>query len=220
MNISAAKSLIHVAVQIREPLLQAGACAALQQAGDIVQVDTGGTPQPVQVLVVDGAAVPTLSQHLATGAQTYAGARVLVVVASARNHAIECAFRHGIHGVILNTASVEDFIAGVKSVARGDFFLCSELARQAHLPGRNTLTTREDDVMQLLAQGLCNKSIARQLDIAAETVKFHVKSIMVKLNASSRTEAASIAISQGLTEHFALSLPKWKAPASHSRCHA
>lgn len=198
---------IQVAIRIKEPLLQAGICATLRQAG-IAVLDAGATPERVDVLLVDGSVLPALSQHLADSPPAYAGARVLVVVASARNHAIECAFKRGIHGVILSTATVDELLNGVQTVARGNQYLCAVLARQAHLPSRDALTSREDDVLQLLSQGLCNKSIGRNLDIATETVKFHVKAIMVKLNAVTRTEAASIAISHGMTEHFALSLPK------------
>lgn len=63
---------------------------------------------------------------------------------------------------------------------------------------REPLTTREEDVLQLLARGLCNKSIAGRLGIAVGTVKAHVKSIFGKLEASSRTEAASIATELGI----------------------
>ncbi|MEX1019026.1 MAG: response regulator transcription factor, partial [Litorilinea sp.] len=51
------------------------------------------------------------------------------------------------------------------------------------------LTPREMDVLQLLAQGLPNKSIARELAVSEHTVKFHMNSILSKLNAQSRTEA-------------------------------
>jgi len=63
---------------------------------------------------------------------------------------------------------------------------------------RDQLTAREDQVLQLLARGLCNKTIARQLGIAVGTVKTHVKGIMAKLDASSRTEAARIAAEKGI----------------------
>ena len=51
------------------------------------------------------------------------------------------------------------------------------------------LTPREDEVLQLLAQGMTNKAIAHQLGITDHTVKFHVNAIMTKLNAQSRTDA-------------------------------
>jgi two-component system, NarL family, nitrate/nitrite response regulator NarL len=51
------------------------------------------------------------------------------------------------------------------------------------------LTAREQEVLQLLAEGLPNKAIARRLEISEHTVKFHVNAILGKLNAQSRTEA-------------------------------
>lgn len=60
------------------------------------------------------------------------------------------------------------------------------------------LTPREIEVLQLLAQGLPNKTIARQLHISEHTAKFHVSAIMVKLGAASRTEAVTRAARRGL----------------------
>lgn len=61
-----------------------------------------------------------------------------------------------------------------------------------------TLTPREITVLQMLAEGLGNKTIARRLSISEHTVKFHVSSIFTKLNASSRTEAVTLGARQGL----------------------
>jgi DNA-binding NarL/FixJ family response regulator len=61
-----------------------------------------------------------------------------------------------------------------------------------------TLTPREIDVLQLLAEGLSNKSIAERLGISDQTVKFHVASIMSKLGASNRTDAVRLALRRGL----------------------
>jgi DNA-binding NarL/FixJ family response regulator len=60
------------------------------------------------------------------------------------------------------------------------------------------LTSRESEVLQLLAQGLANKQIAVSLGISEHTVKFHVSSIYSKLGAASRTEAVSIGARRGL----------------------
>ena len=61
-----------------------------------------------------------------------------------------------------------------------------------------TLTQREADVLQLLAQGRSNKDIARRLTITEGTAKTHVKAILTKLDAMSRTEAVAIAHKRGL----------------------
>jgi DNA-binding NarL/FixJ family response regulator len=60
------------------------------------------------------------------------------------------------------------------------------------------LTPREREVLELLAEGLSNKLIARRLQISEHTVKFHVSSIYAKLGASSRTEAVSQGARRGL----------------------
>ena len=60
------------------------------------------------------------------------------------------------------------------------------------------LTRRETDVLQLLAEGLPNKSIAARLDVSDQTVKFHVASILSKLGATNRTDAVRRALRRGL----------------------
>ncbi len=60
------------------------------------------------------------------------------------------------------------------------------------------LTRREIEVLQLLAEGLPNKSIAQRLSVSDQTVKFHVSSICGKLGASNRTEAVHLALRRGL----------------------
>jgi DNA-binding NarL/FixJ family response regulator len=59
------------------------------------------------------------------------------------------------------------------------------------------LTSREQDVLELIAQGLTNKAIGQQLQIKESTVKFHVNSILTKLDAQSRTEAVVLATRLG-----------------------
>jgi len=73
------------------------------------------------------------------------------------------------------------------SAARGDYIAPTE-----------PLTTRENEVLQLLARGLTNRAIAQELGITQHTVKFHVNAIMSKLGAQSRTEAVVRATQLGL----------------------
>jgi len=64
--------------------------------------------------------------------------------------------------------------------------------------GSLVLTAREEDVLRLAASGASNKAIARELGISAHTVKFHMGTILEKLNATSRTEAVMHAVKLGL----------------------
>jgi len=79
-----------------------------------------------------------------------------------------------------------------------DAFLVAAVAEAADQPPAEALTPREIDVLELLAEGLSNKGIARRLGISDQTVKFHVASICGKLGAANRTDAVRRAVRRGL----------------------
>ena len=115
-------------------------------------------------------------------------------------------------GALRRDATADEIVAAVTAVAGGlialdrrvaaDLLISPERATLAaeRLPGTGdeTLTARELEVLQLLAQGLPNKLIAQRLHISEHTAKFHVSAIMTKLNAASRTEAVTVAARRGL----------------------
>ena len=101
------------------------------------------------------------------------------------------------------SVSPAELMVAVRAVRRGQRVLSPAVrtaidrnARQA--PLRETLTPRERALLQLMAQGLDNRSISLQLDITVPTVKFHVTNIMAKLNASNRTAAVLAALREQL----------------------
>ncbi len=116
----------------------------------------------------------------------------------------------GIQGYLLPDATPEEIGAALRSVVAGLTVIDSRampllLERRGPVevppePGAEyeTLTPREREVLQLIAQGLPNKTIARELGISEHTVKFHVGSILSKLEASSRAEALARAARLGL----------------------
>ncbi|MCA1615145.1 MAG: response regulator transcription factor [Acidobacteria bacterium] len=65
-------------------------------------------------------------------------------------------------------------------------------------PGREALTPREREVLEMLAEGLSNKEIAWRLNISEHTVKFHLASVFAKLDVSTRTEAVMQGLRRGL----------------------
>lgn len=220
---------ITVFLYIAEPLLQMGARAALEQVVDIdvLEGDLSGIPGAVEVIVADETGAHLLAKDTkCLRGQNQFRARILVITKLAREHAVRQALHCGIHGFVLTSSPVSDFLMAVRTLSRGEIYLCPPVAQQLScVAGRVVLTGREDDVLRLLARGLCNKSIARQLEIAVGTVKTHVKAIMSKLNASSRTEAASIATSVGLIDVpdkaaplsrlVPDSHPAWRSPPLH-----
>lgn len=108
-------------------------------------------------------------------------------------------------GWLLRDASAEELSAAVRAVAAGIVVLAPSIAREVTRPAPDVdtrdapaLTGRESEVLRLVAAGLPNKTIARELGISEHTVKFHVGSILAKLDARSRTEAVTLAARRGL----------------------
>jgi DNA-binding NarL/FixJ family response regulator len=92
-------------------------------------------------------------------------------------------------------------LAAARTIASDvDAFVVAPAPSRRETTPAETLTPRELEVLQILAEGLSNKAIARRLGISDQTVKFHVASIGGKLGAQNRTEAVRIAIQRGLIE--------------------
>jgi len=111
--------------------------------------------------------------------------------------------RAGAIGYLLKDASGEELVKAIKSAAAGQVHLspqaAARLVRDVRAPDHpQTLTSRETDVLKLLAQGQSNKEIAQALAIGEKTVHSHVSNILAKLNVPSRTQAALYAIRTGL----------------------
>jgi DNA-binding NarL/FixJ family response regulator len=119
------------------------------------------------------------------------------------------ALRYGARAVLPRDAQPEEIVAAVQAAATGLSVLhldmsapllpyLTGLGRSEAATQTEALTPREVEVLSMLAEGAGNKIIARRLGISEHTVKFHVGSIMGKLNASSRTEAVTAGIRRGL----------------------
>src|SRR5436309_13781904 len=106
-------------------------------------------------------------------------------------------------GALLRTdASPGQIIQAVQSTSAGLLTFDSTLIPQPDWPADLTeeLTPRETEVLALLAEGLVNREIALRLSISEHTIKFHIRSILGKLGASTRTEAVTRGLRHGLIE--------------------
>ncbi|MSQ32514.1 MAG: response regulator transcription factor [Dehalococcoidia bacterium] len=108
-------------------------------------------------------------------------------------------------GVLLRDASIDTIVAAAKAISSGlavidpDFVLyAKQVPEITPSPLKETLTPREMEILELIAEGLPNKTIAQRLKITDHTVKFHINSLLEKLSAHSRTEAVAIAARSGL----------------------
>jgi len=111
----------------------------------------------------------------------------------------------GISGILSRQVEGQPLLAAMKAIVEGLTVIDSRFAETLLTvpesipePLEEPLTPRELEVLQLLAQGMANKSIASRLEISEHTVKFHVNSILSKFGAQSRTEAVSLGTRFGL----------------------
>jgi len=111
----------------------------------------------------------------------------------------------GVEGLLLRETSAEQLLAAITAVSQGLTVITADLSPQLlsapptpALDSAEALTSREQEVLQLVAEGLTNKAIAQALSISEHTVKFHINTIMGKLNAPSRTAAVVRATRLGL----------------------
>lgn len=113
------------------------------------------------------------------------------------------ALRAGAIGYLLKDTEAEELRRAIKAAAEGQVQLspqaAARLVREVRAPEHTaTLSERETDVLRLLAQGHSNKVLSQALGISEKTVKAHITSILTKLNATSRTQAALYAVRAGL----------------------
>lgn len=135
----------------------------------------------------------------------YPDSRVPVVVLLNDPDLAQTIWQGGIRAIVSRSAPPAKLAAACNAVVQGLAVLDEQFIAAALTPQFDEdigpvepLTPRESEVLQLIAQGLPNKSIARNLQISEHTVKFHVNAILSKLGAQSRTEAVVLASRAGL----------------------
>lgn len=128
-------------------------------------------------------------------------ARIIILTTSAGDIQALRAFKAGAVGYLLKNLLRTELIDTVRLVHAGRRRIPPEIAQQlAEHSADDALTPRELDVLRAIADGRSNKTIASELNIAEHTVKNHVKSILSKLDANDRTDAAMIALRRGYIE--------------------
>ena len=206
----------------RQPIARAGLRGLLGDLGDvtIIGVTTGlreaaaaaAEARPdVALAAWDGGEV----EEIGALAESLGGAgTALILVGEAPPPSdLTAVLRAGARAVLLSEVTSDELGATIRAVARGLLVLPPVLARALVARGaggatfedrgpdagpEQPLTEREREVLQLLALGLPNKTIARRLGVSEHTIKFHVGSLLAKLAAGSRTEAVTRAARMGL----------------------
>jgi len=125
--------------------------------------------------------------------------RIIVLTSFDTDEDIYQSVGAGAHGYVMKNASQDRLIEAIGMVHAGKRYFPADIAsRLAERMARSNLTAREHQILQLVAKGLTNKEIGQAFGISDKTARNHVNSIISKLEVSDRTEAATIAIRQGL----------------------
>jgi DNA-binding NarL/FixJ family response regulator len=124
---------------------------------------------------------------------------VIVLTMFEDDNSVFAAMRAGALGYLLKGAEQDEIVGAIRAVARGEAIFGAEIARRviAHFAGMTgtaavpfpTLTAREREILELIANGMGNAAIAQRLFLTLKTVRNHVSNIFVKLQVSDRAEA-------------------------------
>ena len=172
--------------------------AVHRYAPDVVLMD-------IRMPVLDGLAA---TRQLVTEGAT---ARVLVLTTFDLDEYVFDALRAGASGFLLKDATAEELIAAVRTLAAGDAVLAPAVTRRvieafgavprpdpAMADRLAVLSAREQEVLRLLARGLSNAEIARELFVSDATTKTHVSNVLAKLRLRDRVQAVIFAYESGL----------------------
>ncbi len=128
-------------------------------------------------------------------------ARIIMLTTFEGDVEIQRALEAGARGYMLKSMPPKELVEGIRQVHAGKKRVPSEIAANlAEHMGDESLTPREIEVLQRIADGNRNRDIADHLFISEETVKVHIKHIMEKLGANDRTQAVAIAVRRGIIQ--------------------
>jgi len=189
-------------------LLEAAGFEVVGQVGDgRAAVEAARLLSPDLVLL--DLAMPELSglEALEQIHQALPATPVVMLTMSDDDADVLAAIKAGARGYLLKSLNAEEFFAMLEGLERGEAAMTRQttanlmrgITSPVGLP-IGSLTPRELELLRLVAKGMPNKTIALALSVSENTVKYHLKSILQKLNAGNRTEAVTEAIRRGLLD--------------------
>jgi DNA-binding NarL/FixJ family response regulator len=153
------------------------------------------------VVIVDpwraGADIGELVKRLSKGL----GAPIVIFTADGGARLLSEALKAGVKGYVRKDSPSSDLIRAIEAARAGEFYVDPGLSSTIVLEeGDRTLSARQREILQMLADGMATDAVAKDLGLSTETVRTHTKRILAKLEASTRTQAVAIGIRYGLIE--------------------
>ena len=192
------------------PVVRAGIRAVLEQAfggdgvSDVASLDDATAAvngEPPEVVIVDPWRVGVDIGELVGRLRDELHAAVVVFTSDGGARLLSEALKAGVKGYVRKDSPSEDLIRAIEAARAGEFYVDPGLSSTIVLDESDrTLSARQREILQMLADGMQTDAVAEKLGLSTETVRTHTKRILAKLEASTRTQAVAIGIRHGLIE--------------------
>jgi DNA-binding NarL/FixJ family response regulator len=201
---------LRVLVVDEHPVVRQGVRALLERGLEKAEVtdaaslqsalDGMGSQQPDVTIVDPWRAGGDVESILATLTSKF-GSPIVVFTADGGARLLSDALKAGVKGYVRKDSPGEDLVRAIQAARDGDFYVDPALSSTIVLDdGDKTLSERQREILQMLADGMQTEAVAIKLGLSTETVRTHTKRILAKLGADTRTQAVAIGIRTGLIE--------------------
>ena len=192
------------------PVVRQGVGALLEQGFSDVELLDAATAEDAiaeagamkpDVILIDPRKGPGDTEKTLVELSDKLGAPVVVYTADGGARQLSEALKAGVKGYVRKDSPADDLIRAIRAAIGGDFYIDPALSSTIVLEeGERTLTARQREILQMLADGMQTDAVAKQLGLSTETVRTHTKRILAKLDADTRTQAVAIGIRNGMID--------------------
>ena len=192
------------------PVVRAGVRAVLEQAFDDVEIADADSIEQVgevakegkpDVVIIDPWRAGVDVGEIVGQLQSQVKAPIVIFTSDGGARLLSEALKAGVKGYVRKDSPSADLVRAIEAARSGDFYVDPGLSSTIVLDeGDRTLSARQREILQMLADGMQTDAVAGQLGLSTETVRTHTKRILAKLEASTRTQAVAIGIRHGLIE--------------------
>lgn len=192
------------------PVVRHGIRALLERELGAVDVADSATPDAAlaahrgeapDVVIVEPRAAGAQVGALVTRLTEALSSPIVVFTSNGGARLLSESLKAGVKGYVRKDSPPEDLVRAIRAAQSGEFYVDPALSSTIVLEdGDRTLTARQREILQMLADGMQTEAVARRLGLSTETVRTHTKRILAKLHADTRTQAVAIAIRNGLIE--------------------
>jgi DNA-binding NarL/FixJ family response regulator len=205
-----AKRAPHCLIVDDHPVVRAGVRAVLEQAFSGAEIADAESVEELGEATRDGALDVVIVDPWRAGVdvgdvvrrlQSELDAPIVVFTSDGGARLLSEALKAGVKGYVRKDSPSEDLIRAIDAARAGEFYVDPGLSSTIVLDeGDRTLSARQREILQMLADGMQTDAVAEKLGLSTETVRTHTKRILAKLEASTRTQAVAIGIRHGLIE--------------------